>query len=75
MQSRYQNDKTDCDYYLYELNELWQIGRTSCGLWYVQICYCQGETDERIKVHKFWFGLRKEIQHDVRMEKLNLDSA
>lgn len=39
------------------------------------ICYCKGETDERIKVHKFWFGLRKEIQHDVRMEKLNLDSA
>ena len=30
-----------------------------------------GETDERTKVHKLWFGLRKEIQHDLWRDKLN----
>ena len=30
-----------------------------------------GETDERAKVHKLWFGLHKEIQHDLWRDKLN----
>ena len=30
-----------------------------------------GEMDERTQVHKLWFGLRKEIQHDLWHEKLN----
>jgi len=51
----YQNDQKVRDY-IYELNELW-----------VMI----GETDERTQVHKLWFGLRKEIQHDLWREKLN----
>lgn len=41
---------------LYELNELWNM---------------IGETDERAKVHKLWFGLRKELQKDLWKEKLN----
>jgi len=51
----YQNEQKVRDY-IYELNELW-----------VMI----GETDERTQVHKLWFGLRKEIQHDLWREKLN----
>ncbi|KIO08101.1 hypothetical protein M404DRAFT_23378 [Pisolithus tinctorius Marx 270] len=46
LQSCYQNSKTVKNY-LYELNELWNM---------------IGETDERTKVHKFWSGLRKELQ-------------
>ena len=30
-----------------------------------------GEMDECTQVHKLWFGLRKEIQHDLWREKLN----
>ncbi|KIM51986.1 hypothetical protein SCLCIDRAFT_33007 [Scleroderma citrinum Foug A] len=30
-----------------------------------------GEADERTQVHKLWFGLQKEIQHDLWHEKLN----
>ena len=30
-----------------------------------------GETDERTKVHKLWFGLHREIQHDLWRDKLN----
>jgi len=30
-----------------------------------------GEADERTKVHKLWFGLRKEIQHDLWRDRLN----
>jgi len=32
-----------------------------------------GESDERTKVHKLWFGLRKEIQHDLWRDRLNLE--
>jgi len=51
----YQGSKSVRDY-LYELNEIWNM---------------IGETDERAKVHKLWFGLRKEIQHDLWRDKLN----
>ena len=51
----YQGSRTVRDY-LYELNEMWNM---------------IGETDERTKVHKLWFGLRKEIQHDLWWDKLN----
>jgi len=51
----YQGSRTVWDY-LYELNEMWNM---------------IGETDERTKVHKLWFGLRKEIQHDLWRDKLN----
>ncbi|KIM60767.1 hypothetical protein SCLCIDRAFT_26307 [Scleroderma citrinum Foug A] len=44
--------------YLYELNEIWNM---------------IGEMDERTKVHKLWFGLRKEIQHDLWQDRLNLE--
>ena len=30
-----------------------------------------GEMDERTKVHKLWFGLCKETQHDLWRDKLN----
>ena len=30
-----------------------------------------GETNEHTKVHKLWFGLCKEIQHDLWQDKLN----
>ena len=42
--------------YLYDLNEYWNT---------------IGETNERTKFNKFWFGLRKKIQQDLWMEKLN----
>jgi len=29
------------------------------------------EADEHMKVHKLWFGLQKEIQHDLWWDKLN----
>ena len=45
-------------YYLYELNEMWNMIR---------------ETNECTKVHKLWFGLHKEIQHDLWWDKLNPD--
>jgi len=32
-----------------------------------------GEMDKRTQVHKLWFGLWKEIQHDLWHEKLNLE--
>jgi len=51
----YQGSRTVQDY-LYELNEMWNM---------------IGETDECTKVHKLWFGLRKEIQHDLWRDKLN----
>jgi Retrotransposon gag protein len=51
----YQNDKSVKDY-LYELNEIWNM---------------IGETNECTKVHKIWFGLWKEIQHDLWKDKLN----
>ena len=31
------------------------------------------ETNECTKVHKLWFGLHKEIQHDLWWDKLNPD--
>ena len=49
LHSCYQGNKTVRDY-LYELNEIWNMIR---------------EMDERTKVHKLWFGLRKEIQYDL----------
>ncbi|KIO10654.1 hypothetical protein M404DRAFT_20901 [Pisolithus tinctorius Marx 270] len=55
LQSCYQNSKTVRNY-LYELNELWNM---------------IGETNECTKVHKFWSGLRKELQRDLWKEKLN----
>ena len=55
LQSCYQTDRTVRDY-IYELDALWNM---------------IGETDERTKVHKLWSGLRKEIQHDLRREKLD----
>jgi len=51
----YQNDRGVRDF-LYDLNELWNT---------------IGETEERTKVNKFWFGLRKTIQQDLWLEKLN----
>ncbi|KIN95766.1 hypothetical protein M404DRAFT_33908 [Pisolithus tinctorius Marx 270] len=57
LQSCYQNSKTVRNY-LYELNELWNM---------------IGETDKCTKVHKFWSGLRKELQRDLWKEKLNLE--
>ena len=30
-----------------------------------------GEMDECTKVHKLWFGLHREIQHDLWRDKLN----
>jgi len=51
----YQGNRTVRDY-LYELNEMWNM---------------IGEADECTKVHKLWFGLRKEIQHDLWRDKLN----
>ncbi|KIO05447.1 hypothetical protein M404DRAFT_68327, partial [Pisolithus tinctorius Marx 270] len=55
LQSCYQNSKTVKNY-LYELNEIWNM---------------IGETNERTKVHKFWSGLRRELQRDLWKEKLN----
>ncbi|KIM50769.1 hypothetical protein SCLCIDRAFT_34004 [Scleroderma citrinum Foug A] len=55
LQCCYQNDQKVKDY-VYELDELWTM---------------IGEMDERTQVHKLWFGLRKEIQHDLWREKLN----
>ncbi|KIO06696.1 hypothetical protein M404DRAFT_66349, partial [Pisolithus tinctorius Marx 270] len=55
LQSCYQNSKTVRNY-LYELNEIWNM---------------IGETNEHTKVHKFWSGLRKELQCDLWKEKLN----
>ena len=51
----YQNDRGIRDFW-YDLNELWNTIR---------------ETEERTKVNKFWFGLRKAIQQDLWLEKLN----
>ena len=50
-----QNDRSVRDF-LYDLNELWNT---------------IGETAERAKVNKFWFGLRRKIQQDLWKEKLN----
>ncbi|KIN93944.1 hypothetical protein M404DRAFT_68796, partial [Pisolithus tinctorius Marx 270] len=55
LQSCYQNSKTVKNY-LYELNEIWNM---------------IGETNECTKVHKFWSGLRQELQCDLWKEKLN----
>ena len=55
LQRCYQNDQKVKDY-VYELDELWTM---------------IGEMDEHTQVHKLWFGLRKEIQHDLLHEKLN----
>ncbi|KIN99473.1 hypothetical protein M404DRAFT_73492, partial [Pisolithus tinctorius Marx 270] len=55
LQSCYQNSKTVKNY-LYELNEIWNM---------------IGETNECTKVHKFWSGLRQELQRDLWKEKLN----
>jgi len=51
----YQGNKSVHDY-LYELNEIWNMIE---------------ESDERTKVHKLWFGLWKEIQHDLWRDRLN----
>jgi len=51
----YQNDRGVRDF-LYDLNELWNT---------------ISETKECTKVNKFWFGLRKTIQQDLWLEKLN----
>ena len=53
----YQGNKTIQDY-LYELNEMWNM---------------IGEMDKCTKVHKLWFGLHKEIQHNLWQDKLNLE--
>ena len=50
-----QNDRSVRDY-LYDLNEYWNT---------------IGETNERTKVTKFWFGLRRRIQQGLWLEKLN----
>ncbi|KIO00006.1 hypothetical protein M404DRAFT_153540, partial [Pisolithus tinctorius Marx 270] len=55
LQSCYQNSKTVKNY-LYELNEIWNMIR---------------EMNECTKVHKFWSGLCRELQHDLWKEKLN----
>lgn len=55
LQSCYQNSKTVCNY-TYKLIELWNM---------------IGEGDKRACVHKFWFGLCKEIQHNLWRKKLN----
>ncbi|KIM50239.1 hypothetical protein SCLCIDRAFT_146024 [Scleroderma citrinum Foug A] len=55
LQCCYQNDQKVKDY-VYELDELWTMIR---------------EMDKCTQVHKLWFGLRKEIQHDLWHEKLN----
>ncbi|KIM51718.1 hypothetical protein SCLCIDRAFT_1166396 [Scleroderma citrinum Foug A] len=53
----YQGNKTVQDY-LYELNKIWNM---------------IGEMDECTKVHKLWFSLCKEIQHDLWRDRLNLE--
>ena len=55
LQHCYQNNQKVKDY-VYKLDELWTM---------------IGEMDEHTQVHKLWFGLRKEIQHDLWCEKLN----
>ncbi|KAI6010273.1 hypothetical protein EDC04DRAFT_2960670 [Pisolithus marmoratus] len=55
LKSCYQNSKTVKEY-LHNLNELWNM---------------IGKRDERTKVHKFWSGLWKDLQHDLWKEKLN----
>ena len=50
-----QNDRSVHDY-LYDLNEYWNT---------------IGEMNERTKVTKFWFGLRRRIQQGLWLEKLN----
>ncbi|KIM69226.1 hypothetical protein SCLCIDRAFT_19845 [Scleroderma citrinum Foug A] len=55
LQHCYQNDQKVKDY-IYKLDELWTM---------------IGEMNECTQVHKLWFGLRKEIQHDLWHEKSN----
>jgi len=42
--------------YLHELNEMWNT---------------IGERNDRLKVNKFWKGLRKDFQWDLWKDKLN----